>query len=206
MFIANLSSADPVYDETCPSYDLDILSEYVKDNAVLGVQSNVYFVPNDAYMMIYNDMYIPHAQSVSKTSWHTVVDNSLTAELATYKEQVKMYERRARLTLLKAVFRSMPIYHMTIFKVPMLVLQRMESIRCHFFNGNDLDSKRAIHDIHGVDGRIGRAGNVRYTSIWYDIIKEMDRMPRSGIESEQWDNLLDSLEGVMLNPSEDRWS
>nr|GEU35880.1 RNA-directed DNA polymerase, eukaryota, reverse transcriptase zinc-binding domain protein [Tanacetum cinerariifolium] len=53
---------------------------------------------------------------------------------------------------------------------------------------------------------IGRAGNVGYTSIWCDIIKEMDRMPRSGIESEQWDHLLDSLEGVMLNPSEDRWS
>nr|GEZ93415.1 RNA-directed DNA polymerase, eukaryota [Tanacetum cinerariifolium] len=51
---------------------------------------------------------------------------------------------------------------------------------------------------------IGRAGNVGYTSIWCNIIKEMDRMPRSGIESEQWDHLLDSLEGVMLNPSEDR--
>nr|GFC75958.1 RNA-directed DNA polymerase, eukaryota [Tanacetum cinerariifolium] len=31
-------------------------------------------------------------------------------------------------------------------------------------------------------------------------------MPRSGIESEQWDHLFDSLEGMMLNPSEDRWS
>nr|GEY31073.1 hypothetical protein [Tanacetum cinerariifolium] len=29
-------------------------------------------------------------------------------------------------------------------------------------------------------------------------------MPRSGIESERWDHLLDSLEGGMLNPSEDR--
>nr|GFA14193.1 hypothetical protein [Tanacetum cinerariifolium] len=55
-------------------------------------------------------------------------------------------------------------------------------------------------------GRIGRAGNVGYTSILCDIIKEMDRMPRSGIESEQWGHILDSLEGVMLNPSEDRWS
>nr|GEU50438.1 hypothetical protein [Tanacetum cinerariifolium] len=64
---------------------------------------------------------------------------------------------------------------------------------------------RVIHAIHGVDGRIGRAGNVGYTSIWCDIIKEMDRMPRSGIKSEQWDHLLDSLEGVMLNPSKDRW-
>ncbi|GJT14097.1 hypothetical protein Tco_0861139 [Tanacetum coccineum] len=108
MFMANLSSADPVYDESGPSYDSDNLSEvhdhdhyqdavcehhkehemhddvqpnyvvdshvdytsdsnmipydqYVKDNAMPVVQSNVSFVPNDAYMMIYNDMYEPHA-------------------------------------------------------------------------------------------------------------------------------------------------
>ncbi|GKC41963.1 hypothetical protein Tco_1059685, partial [Tanacetum coccineum] len=94
MFMVNLSSADPVYDEVGLSYDSDVLSEYVKDNAVPVVQSNVSFVPNDAYMMIYNDMYEPHAQSVSKTTRNTVVDNSLTAELATYKEQVELYERR----------------------------------------------------------------------------------------------------------------
>nr|GEY34160.1 retrovirus-related Pol polyprotein from transposon TNT 1-94 [Tanacetum cinerariifolium] len=146
MFMANLSSAYPVYDEVGPLYDSDILSEvhdhdhsqdvvcephdehemhgnvqlkhvvdshadytsnsniisydqYVKDNAVPGVQSNVSSVPNDAYMMIYNDMYEPHAQSILKTSQNTVVDNSLTAELATYKEQVELYERRARFEL-----------------------------------------------------------------------------------------------------------
>ncbi|GKB47961.1 hypothetical protein Tco_0898714 [Tanacetum coccineum] len=109
MFMANLSSTDPVYDEADPSYDLDILSEvhdhdhyqdavyehheehemhddvqpnyvvdshadytsnsnmisydqYVKDNAVPIVQSNLSSVTNDAYMMIYNDMCEPHAQ------------------------------------------------------------------------------------------------------------------------------------------------
>ncbi|GJU89533.1 hypothetical protein Tco_1301956 [Tanacetum coccineum] len=146
MLMANLSSADPVYDEADPSYDSDILSEvhvydqyqddvcehheehemhddvqpnyvvdshadytsdsnmipydqYVKDNAVPVVQSNVSSVPNDAYMMIYNDMYEPHTQSVSKTTRNTVVDNSLTAELATYKEKVELYERRAKFEL-----------------------------------------------------------------------------------------------------------
>nr|GEU55182.1 hypothetical protein [Tanacetum cinerariifolium] len=146
MFMANLSSTDPVYDEVGPSYDSNILSEvydhdhyqdavcehheehamhdnvqlnhvvdshadymsdsnmisydqYVKDNVVPGVHSNVYSVPNDAYMMIYNDMYEPHAQSVSKTSRNIVVENSLTAELATYKEQVELYERRAKFEL-----------------------------------------------------------------------------------------------------------
>nr|GEY41431.1 nucleotide-binding alpha-beta plait domain-containing protein [Tanacetum cinerariifolium] len=38
------------------------------------------------------------------------------------------------------------------------------------------------------------------------LSSSLRRMPRSGIESEQWDHLLDSLEGVMLNASEDRWS
>ncbi|GJR15144.1 hypothetical protein Tco_0797796 [Tanacetum coccineum] len=96
MFMANLSSAYPVYDEAGSSYDSDILSEYVKDNAVPVVQSNVSSIPNDAYMMIFNDMHEPHAQPVSVTTRNTVVDNSLTAELATYKEQVELYERRAR--------------------------------------------------------------------------------------------------------------
>nr|GFC29603.1 retrovirus-related Pol polyprotein from transposon TNT 1-94 [Tanacetum cinerariifolium] len=55
--------------------------QYVKDNAVPVVHSNVSSVLNDAYMMIYNDMYEPHAQLVSKTSRNTVVENSLTADL-----------------------------------------------------------------------------------------------------------------------------
>ncbi|GKC62189.1 retrovirus-related pol polyprotein from transposon TNT 1-94 [Tanacetum coccineum] len=67
MFMANLSYADPVYDEANPSYDSDILSEdqYVKDNAVPVVQ----------------------------------IDNSLTTELVTYKEQVELYERQAKFEL-----------------------------------------------------------------------------------------------------------
>ncbi|GJZ18866.1 hypothetical protein Tco_0555456 [Tanacetum coccineum] len=146
MFMANLSSANLVYDEAGPSYDSDILTEvhdhdhyqdavcedheehemhddvqpnyvvdlhadytsnsnmipydqYVKDNTVPVVQSNVSSVTNDAYMMIYNEMYEPHAQSVSKATRNTIVDNSLTVELKTYKEQVELYERRARFEL-----------------------------------------------------------------------------------------------------------
>nr|GEX80492.1 retrovirus-related Pol polyprotein from transposon TNT 1-94 [Tanacetum cinerariifolium] len=137
MFMANLSSADPVTDEAEPSYDSDILSkvqdhdhyqdavcahhkehvmhdgvqldhvvdsyadytsdsnmipydQYVKDNEVPVVHSNVSSVPNNAFMMIYNDMCEPHAQFVYNPSRNTVVKNSLTAELATYKEQVKL--------------------------------------------------------------------------------------------------------------------
>nr|GEX77111.1 hypothetical protein [Tanacetum cinerariifolium] len=72
-------------------YDLTYIN-----NTVPVVYSNVSSILDDGYMMIYNDMYKPHAQTVSKTSWNTVVENSLTAELATYKEQVELYERRVR--------------------------------------------------------------------------------------------------------------
>nr|GEY47295.1 hypothetical protein [Tanacetum cinerariifolium] len=88
------SHADYMSDSIMIPYD-----QYVKDNTVPVVHNNVSSIPNDAYMMIYNDMYEPHALSVSKTSWNTVVENSLTAKLATYKEQVELYERRARFEL-----------------------------------------------------------------------------------------------------------
>nr|GEV99973.1 hypothetical protein [Tanacetum cinerariifolium] len=113
MFIANLSSADLITDESGPSYDSDILSEvqdydqyldvdcahheehvmhdsYVKDNEVQVVHSGVSSVLNDAFMMIYNDMCEPSAPSVSNTSRNAVVKNSLTSELATYREQVEL--------------------------------------------------------------------------------------------------------------------
>nr|GEY28871.1 integrase, catalytic region, zinc finger, CCHC-type, peptidase aspartic, catalytic [Tanacetum cinerariifolium] len=101
MFMANISFADPIYDEAGLSYDSNILSEYVKDNAVPVVQSSVSSVPNDAYMMILNDMHEQPAQHVSITTPNNVVDNLLSAELATYKEQVELYERRAEFELTK---------------------------------------------------------------------------------------------------------
>ncbi|GJY62929.1 retrovirus-related pol polyprotein from transposon TNT 1-94 [Tanacetum coccineum] len=56
-------------------------------------------VPNDAYVMIDNDLHESDVLSVSHTPRNTVVNNSLNAELATYKEQVELYERRARFEL-----------------------------------------------------------------------------------------------------------
>ncbi|GJS71995.1 retrovirus-related pol polyprotein from transposon TNT 1-94 [Tanacetum coccineum] len=93
MFMANLSSADPVYDgadAVCKhhkehemhddvqlNYVVDShadytsnsnmipYDQYVKDNAVPVVQRNVSSVTHDAYMMIYNDMCEAHAQRAS---------------------------------------------------------------------------------------------------------------------------------------------
>ncbi|GJY42428.1 integrase, catalytic region, zinc finger, CCHC-type containing protein [Tanacetum coccineum] len=117
MVMENLSSVDPVYDEAGPSYDSDILSEvqeydnyqdvvcehhdahemhhdYVKDNAEPVVQCNVSYVRNDAYMMIINEIHEQTAQSVSANEQNKVVNALLTAELATYKEQVELLLKR----------------------------------------------------------------------------------------------------------------
>ncbi|GKC93381.1 retrovirus-related pol polyprotein from transposon TNT 1-94, partial [Tanacetum coccineum] len=47
-------------------------------------------------VMIDNDLHEPKSQYVLKAPTYIVVDNSLNAELAIYKEQVERYERRAR--------------------------------------------------------------------------------------------------------------
>ncbi|GJS93817.1 retrovirus-related pol polyprotein from transposon TNT 1-94 [Tanacetum coccineum] len=73
--------------------------QYVKDNAVQVVQSNVSSVSNDALMMIINDMHEQAVQCVSANEQNKVVNESLTAELARYKEQVHIYEKMARFEL-----------------------------------------------------------------------------------------------------------
>nr|GFC04193.1 hypothetical protein [Tanacetum cinerariifolium] len=73
--------------------------QYVKDIDVSVVHSNASSVPNDTFMMIYDDMCESIAPSESNSSRNAVVKNSLTAKLATYREQVKLYKRRAKFKL-----------------------------------------------------------------------------------------------------------
>ncbi|GJU93253.1 retrovirus-related pol polyprotein from transposon TNT 1-94 [Tanacetum coccineum] len=74
-------------------------AQYVKDNAVPVIQSTVSSVSNDASMLIINEMSDPSPKCESVKEHNKVVDTSSTAELATYKEQVELYERRAKFEL-----------------------------------------------------------------------------------------------------------
>ncbi|GJT66940.1 retrovirus-related pol polyprotein from transposon TNT 1-94 [Tanacetum coccineum] len=64
------SHADYTSDSNMTSYD-----QYVKDNAVPVVQNNASMVPNDAYVMIDNDLHESDVLSVSHTPRNTVVNN-----------------------------------------------------------------------------------------------------------------------------------
>nr|GEW31459.1 RNA-directed DNA polymerase, eukaryota, reverse transcriptase zinc-binding domain protein [Tanacetum cinerariifolium] len=93
------------------------------------------------------------------------------------------------------------------FKVPMKVLQNVESIRARFFNGADVNSKkpswvrwksvlpakdvgglgnslwvRVVKALHGEDEKIGKKVQPRYPSTWLNIINEIESLKLHDID------------------------
>ncbi|GJW71985.1 hypothetical protein Tco_0128902 [Tanacetum coccineum] len=84
MFMGNLYSVDPVYDEACPLYDLDILSEILNIRLIVMLS------------LINNEQ---AAKCVANNAPNKAINVSLTAELARYKELAETYEQRAKFEL-----------------------------------------------------------------------------------------------------------
>nr|GEV59730.1 hypothetical protein [Tanacetum cinerariifolium] len=105
-----------------------------------------------------------------------------------------------RLTLIKFVFTSIPLYYMSISKVPIGVLDKFESIRRNFFNGVDgpvrkttrigwnkvLESKKMkakfITTIHGVKGALDVTNILVSRFVWLDIIRSLFSLKNKGID------------------------
>ncbi|GJS86810.1 putative ribonuclease H-like domain-containing protein [Tanacetum coccineum] len=104
MFMTNLISEDLIYDEAETSYDsntpsevhdhdtfvnhLEEYHEYMEDNEDHVVQRNVSSVRNDALMSILDEMHEQGVQSRLANKPDMVVNDSVTSELARYKELV----------------------------------------------------------------------------------------------------------------------
>nr|GEX13574.1 putative ribonuclease H-like domain-containing protein [Tanacetum cinerariifolium] len=85
------SDHDHYQEAACAHHEEHVMHDcYVTDNEVPVIHSDLSYVLDDAFMMIYDDMCEPHDQPASYPSRNTVVKNSLTTELATYKEHVKL--------------------------------------------------------------------------------------------------------------------
>ncbi|GJX62449.1 RNA-directed DNA polymerase, eukaryota [Tanacetum coccineum] len=67
-------------------------------------------------------------------SWDIVL-NKVQGRLSKWKS--KVLSVGGRLTLLKSVLGATPIYYMSMYKAPMYVINKLEAIRSHFFNGGD---------------------------------------------------------------------
>nr|GEY12708.1 RNA-directed DNA polymerase, eukaryota [Tanacetum cinerariifolium] len=134
--------------------------------------------------------------SIANLSGVMVGDNSLTsqawddtigkckAHLSNWK--LKTLSIRGRLTLLKSVLGSTPIYNMSIYKVPKSVLHTLESIRRIFFNGVQGDERKitwikwtkvlASKKYGGLDRGVDlishshiRVGNGLCTQFWNEV-------------------------------------
>nr|GEZ70822.1 hypothetical protein [Tanacetum cinerariifolium] len=88
--------SDAEYTSDCNIITYD---QYVKNNTDQVVQSDVSSVPNEALMMIINDMHKQATQCLLANNQNKVVNESLTAELVRYNKQVELYEKRAMFEL-----------------------------------------------------------------------------------------------------------
>ncbi|GJZ96059.1 RNA-directed DNA polymerase, eukaryota, partial [Tanacetum coccineum] len=126
-------------------------------------------------------------------AWDDII-SKLNSRLS--KQKVKTLSIGGRLTLLKSVLGSIPIYWMSLYKVPKSVLNSMEAIRRNFFNGaQDNDKKitwvwryishdnslwyRVISAIHGPNIQKLSSFN---SSIWNNILKEVNILKGRGVD------------------------
>ncbi|GJT65186.1 RNA-directed DNA polymerase, eukaryota, reverse transcriptase zinc-binding domain protein [Tanacetum coccineum] len=72
-------------------------------------------------------------------AWEDVI-NKVVCRLSKWK--MKSLSIGGRLTLLKSVLGSTPIYYLSMYKAPIQVLKKLESIRSHFFNGANLNVRK----------------------------------------------------------------
>ncbi|GJX70072.1 RNA-directed DNA polymerase, eukaryota, reverse transcriptase zinc-binding domain protein [Tanacetum coccineum] len=72
-------------------------------------------------------------------SWDVVI-NKILSRLSKWK--MKALSIGGRLTLLKSVLGATPIYYMSMFKAPIQVINKLESIRNHFINGVDYNVRK----------------------------------------------------------------
>ncbi|GJR97187.1 RNA-directed DNA polymerase, eukaryota [Tanacetum coccineum] len=104
-------------------------------------------------------------------SWNETIE-AMASRLSKWK--MKTLSIGGRLTLLKSVLGSMPIYHMSIFKVPMKFCNR-------FLSQNSSLWANVIKSNHGDHEKIGKKVKVSYPSIWLDIVKEVDLLKKRGL-------------------------
>ncbi|GJR90100.1 retrovirus-related pol polyprotein from transposon TNT 1-94 [Tanacetum coccineum] len=88
------SDADYMSNSNIIPYD-----QYVEDNEDHVVQGNVSSVRNDKLMSILDEMYEQGVQSRLANKPDMIINDSVTSELARYKELVEEYEKRAKFEL-----------------------------------------------------------------------------------------------------------
>ncbi|GKD79600.1 RNA-directed DNA polymerase, eukaryota, partial [Tanacetum coccineum] len=174
------------------------------------------------FTMPFNFLRVKVGDSMSRrSSWEETIDK-LSFRLSKWK--LKALSIGGRLTLIKFVLSSLPLYHMSIFKCPMGVLKILKSIRRNLFNGvansdrnlsligwkNILASKK-----NGELGVLSFFALNRALLFKWGVSSPMTLpyglssfriAPRGGIEEDQFRLLRASVAHILLPRINDRWA
>nr|GFB09388.1 hypothetical protein [Tanacetum cinerariifolium] len=151
MFMANLSSVDPITMKPdhlmirifCLS-NMIPYDQYVKDIDMSVVHNNASSVPNDTFMMIFDDMCESITPSMSNSSRNAVVENSLTLNMESLKEKVedRLVKQDQSLQIVHMLCRPRPLYN-DLNKVAIgyknpLCLTRATQAQPALYNGHEI--------------------------------------------------------------------
>ncbi|GJZ06780.1 RNA-directed DNA polymerase, eukaryota [Tanacetum coccineum] len=142
----------------------------------------------------FNYLGVKVGSSSSRSNFWDEVIAKLSSRLSKWK--IKMLSIGGRFTLNKAVLSSLPIYLMSIYKTPVGVLRKMESIRRRFFNGADINEnkmsmigwekimvsrKKGGLAMFGDGGALDNTGKFARSSTWTTIIRECGNLSSKGL-------------------------
>nr|GEW15736.1 RNA-directed DNA polymerase, eukaryota, reverse transcriptase zinc-binding domain protein [Tanacetum cinerariifolium] len=158
--------------------------------------------------------------SMSRKSLLTEVICMLSSRLSKWK--LKTLSVGGRLTLIKSVLIAIQLYHMSMFKVPKCVSNKMEALRRNIFNGVEgsgsktsfrfflLLRRKALiswlslrRRLFALESRkdISVAEKMSHPSLAFSF----RRLPRGDVEDEQFSNLISCTLALILPQIEDRW-
>ncbi|GKB37452.1 RNA-directed DNA polymerase, eukaryota [Tanacetum coccineum] len=134
--------------------------------------------------------------SMSRLNSWNEVETKISSRLSRWK--LKTVSIGGRLTLLKSVLLAIPLYHMSLFKVPTGTLHSLESIWPDFFNGIDRSERKMVwirwdnilaskkhgglKAIHGAKGGLDTRLSSNRNSIWLDIVRDISSLDQKGID------------------------
>nr|GEV45005.1 RNA-directed DNA polymerase, eukaryota [Tanacetum cinerariifolium] len=136
-------------------------------------------------------------------SWDDVV-SKVTSQLSKWK--LKTLSIGGRLTLIKSVLTSIPLYQMSSFKVPIKVLNILESIRRKFFNGIEGNERKPV--LISWDtvlaskkyGGLGVSNTLFWEDSWFDGISLKQQFSRLySLESAKHINVAEKMNHPSLS-------
>nr|GEU94482.1 hypothetical protein [Tanacetum cinerariifolium] len=142
-------------------------------------------------------------------SWDEILRKMVSRLL---KWKMKTLSIGGRLTLLKAVLGSMPIYQMSIFKKGRFGVSSIFALNrallfkwiWRFTTHKDSLWARVITVIHGVDGKISVIAKVGHGSIWCSLVQEIEALKKQGIELFSFRKIIDESRLLMM-ANQTRW-